>query len=148
MRIIVLSIFVFFCCAIDSGSTAAHSRNSKVPVDFLKDPPNFTEAPSPKSPPKGNTHVPLLFLAIKFLPSADTNDFSTDKPPRKSGLFAKFDPCPGAIKCVPPIQCPAHIQMVEGSKPQPCELPDGSSHGLCCTTGYNHSGECLLSIIA
>lgn len=66
MRIIVLSILVFFCCAIDSGSSAAHSRNSKVPVDFLKDPPNFTEAPLPKSPPKGKTHVPLLFPAIHF----------------------------------------------------------------------------------
>lgn len=60
---------------------------------------------------------------------------------RKSGLFVKYAACPKSVKCVPPIQCPAHVQMDAADKPQPCELPDGASHGFCCTTGFNHSGE-------
>lgn len=60
MRIIVLPVCVFLCCAIDLGSAAALN---KAPADFLKDPPNFTEAPSP-TPSKGIARVHYLLHQI------------------------------------------------------------------------------------
>ncbi|GAB0100154.1 Chorion peroxidase [Sergentomyia squamirostris] len=59
-------------------------------------------------------------------------------PERKSGLLVEFEPCSPGIRCVPPIQCPAHVNLNTEEKPKPCELP-GSGHGLCCTTGQNHT---------
>uniref|UniRef100_A0A7G3ADF7 Putative chorion peroxidase n=1 Tax=Lutzomyia longipalpis TaxID=7200 RepID=A0A7G3ADF7_LUTLO len=60
-------------------------------------------------------------------------------PVKKSGLLVKYDPCPDSIKCVPPIQCPAHVNLPDAEKPRPCELDKGTGHGLCCTTGQNHT---------
>lgn len=51
--------------------------------------------------------------------------------------FQKCDPCPKGVKCVPAIQCPAHLKM--SKSPQMCDLPGaGSTHGLCCTTKQSH----------
>lgn len=39
---------------------------------------------------------------------------------------------------MPPVQCPAHLKM--SHPPQLCDLPGGgSNHGLCCTSGQNHT---------
>lgn len=54
-------------------------------------------------------------------------------------ILKKCDPCPKDIKCVPHIQCPAHVVM-KSHKPQLCELP-GGTHGLCCTTGQKHTNK-------
>lgn len=54
--------------------------------------------------------------------------------------FQKCDPCPKNAKCVPAIQCPAHLRMTK--KPQQCDLPgNGKTHGLCCTTKQNHTAN-------
>lgn len=55
-------------------------------------------------------------------------------------ILEKCDPCPMNIKCVPHIQCPAHVAMKHNQQPQMCELP-GGTHGLCCTTGQNHTNK-------
>lgn len=60
-------------------------------------------------------------------------DFSTVNP----NFFKKCDPCPKGVQCVPSIQCPAHVRLSAHEKPQVCDLPHGSSHGVCCTTGRN-----------
>lgn len=52
--------------------------------------------------------------------------------------FEKCDPCPKEAKCVPAIQCPAHLRM--SKQPQLCDLPGNSrTHGLCCTSKQNHT---------
>lgn len=48
--------------------------------------------------------------------------------------------CPEGIQCVPFIQCPAHVRMQSEQLPSFCKLED-NTRGLCCTTGYNHSGK-------
>lgn len=54
--------------------------------------------------------------------------------------FEKCDPCPDSAKCVPAIQCPAHLNMKK--QPQMCDLPgSGRTHGLCCTTKQNHTSK-------
>lgn len=58
----------------------------------------------------------------------------------KTVLLKKCDPCPTGIKCVPHIQCPAHLKMDKKMRPQVCEL-NGGKHGLCCTSGQNHTGK-------
>ncbi|XP_059614078.1 chorion peroxidase [Phlebotomus argentipes] len=82
--------------------------------------------------------------------SAEENQLSNKKagftpvpnfPVKKSGLLVKYDPCPHNVRCVPPIQCPAHVNLPAAEKPRPCELASGSGHGLCCTTGQNHTGQ-------
>ncbi|XP_055713845.1 chorion peroxidase isoform X2 [Phlebotomus papatasi] len=62
-------------------------------------------------------------------------------PVKKSGLLVKYDPCPSTVRCVPPIQCPAHVNLPPEQKPHPCELSNGLGHGLCCTTGQNHTAQ-------
>ncbi|BFG00490.1 chorion peroxidase [Drosophila madeirensis] len=54
-----------------------------------------------------------------------------------SGLLKKCLPCTG-VKCVPQIQCPAHVRMESHEKPQICDLPAGK-FGYCCQTGQNHT---------
>lgn len=54
--------------------------------------------------------------------------------------FSKCDPCPKQAKCVPAIQCPAHLRM--SKKPQLCDLPGSKrTHGLCCFTKQNHTSK-------
>ncbi|EDW83073.1 uncharacterized protein Dwil_GK22657 [Drosophila willistoni] len=55
-----------------------------------------------------------------------------------SGLLTKCRPCTDGIKCVPQIQCPAHVRMDSKQKPQICDLPAGK-FGYCCQTGQNHT---------
>lgn len=50
----------------------------------------------------------------------------------------KCDECPKGIKCVPQIQCPAHVRLAAHEKPQICDLP-GGKFGYCCVTGQNHT---------
>lgn len=57
-------------------------------------------------------------------------------------FFKKCDPCPNDIKCVPTIQCPAHVRMNDSNKPQICDLPHGG-HGFCCTTGSRFSAPSM-----
>ncbi|KAH8276325.1 hypothetical protein KR026_011884 [Drosophila bipectinata] len=56
----------------------------------------------------------------------------------ESGLLKKCRPCKLGIKCVPQIQCPAHVRMESHEKPQICDLPAGK-FGYCCQTGQNHT---------
>lgn len=59
-------------------------------------------------------------------------------PPNKVTSFQKCEPCPKTAKCVPAIQCPAHLRM--SKLPQLCDLPGkGNTHGLCCTTKQSHT---------
>ncbi|EDV91128.1 GH17282 [Drosophila grimshawi] len=58
----------------------------------------------------------------------------------KSGLMEKCKPCKVGIKCVPQIQCPAHVRMGQHEKPQVCDLPAGK-FGFCCETGQNHTAH-------
>lgn len=51
--------------------------------------------------------------------------------------------CPEDVNCVPPIQCPAHLWMLESERPTVCALKDGSP-GYCCTTGQNHTTPAYL----
>ncbi|EDW32662.1 GL18268 [Drosophila persimilis] len=60
-----------------------------------------------------------------------------------SGLLKKCLPCTG-VKCVPQIQCPAHVRMKSHEKPQICDLPAGK-FGYCCQTGQNHTAPRLES---
>lgn len=53
-------------------------------------------------------------------------------------FFKKCDPCPKGVRCVPSIECPAHVRMKPNEKPQICDLPHGG-HGYCCTSGRNHT---------
>lgn len=54
--------------------------------------------------------------------------------------FQKCEPCSSEAKCVPAIQCPAHIRMTK--QPPLCDLPGNSNtHGLCCTTNQNHTSN-------
>lgn len=55
--------------------------------------------------------------------------------PVNSNFFKKCDPCPTGIRCVPALQCPAHVRSPH-HKPQLCDLPHGG-HGYCCTSGRN-----------
>ncbi|KAH8359774.1 hypothetical protein KR093_008713, partial [Drosophila rubida] len=55
----------------------------------------------------------------------------------KSGLLKKCKPCID-VKCVPQIQCPAHVRMKGHEKPPICDLPAGK-FGYCCRTGQNHT---------
>lgn len=55
-------------------------------------------------------------------------------------FFKKCDPCALGIRCVPAIQCPAHVRMGTLGKPQICDLPHGG-HGYCCTTGRNFTNR-------
>ncbi|XP_016951528.1 chorion peroxidase [Drosophila biarmipes] len=55
-----------------------------------------------------------------------------------SGLLKKCLPCNDGVKCVPQIQCPAHVRMESQDKPQICDLPAGK-FGYCCETGQNHT---------
>lgn len=59
-----------------------------------------------------------------------------------TNFYKKCDPCPSGSHCVPSIQCPAHVRMRAEAKPQICDLPHGT-HGLCCSTGRNHTGRLL-----
>ncbi|KAH8248259.1 hypothetical protein KR038_009704 [Drosophila bunnanda] len=72
-------------------------------------------------------------------PAPVTNSpISTKKPePATSALLKKCSPCVG-VKCVPKIQCPAHVRMESHEKPQICDLPAGKL-GYCCQTGQNHT---------
>lgn len=76
----------------------------------------------------------------KAIEGTDVNDFFFIQFPRflrltvNQNFFQKCEPCPKGIKCVPTIQCPAHVRMKGPSKPQICDLPHGG-HGFCCTTG-------------
>lgn len=54
-----------------------------------------------------------------------------------SGLLEKCKTCVD-VKCVPQIQCPAHVRMNVHEKPQICDLPAGK-FGYCCHTGQNHT---------
>lgn len=74
-----------------------------------------------------------------FTPAPHHHDKDTSTT-KKSALFKKCDPCPIGVHCVPHIQCPAHVTMKKIERPQTCELK-GGSHGLCCTTGQNHSSK-------
>lgn len=71
--------------------------------------------------------------------------FSRTKLPRlcavNTNFYKKCDPCPHGVQCVPTIQCPAHVRMRAHEKPQICDLPHGSAHGLCCTTGRNFTNH-------
>lgn len=53
-------------------------------------------------------------------------------------ILKKCDECPNQIRCVPPIQCPAHVRLSKDKKPQTCDLP-GEKFGYCCLTGQNHT---------
>lgn len=53
-------------------------------------------------------------------------------------ILKKCDDCPNNIRCVPPIQCPAHVRLAAHEKPQVCDLP-GGKYGYCCVTGQNHT---------
>ncbi|XP_055377665.1 chorion peroxidase isoform X2 [Condylostylus longicornis] len=55
-------------------------------------------------------------------------------------IFVKklFKICPKNLRCVPQIQCPAHVLMKPEEKPLKCNLPFGK-HGFCCTTGQSHT---------
>ncbi|XP_034116256.1 chorion peroxidase [Drosophila albomicans] len=55
----------------------------------------------------------------------------------KSGLLKKCKPCID-VKCVPQIQCPAHVRMKGHEKPPICDLPAGK-FGYCCRSGQNHT---------
>lgn len=55
-------------------------------------------------------------------------------------ILKKCDECPTGIKCVPQIQCPAHVRMLKHEKPQICDLP-GEQFGFCCVTGQNHTAK-------
>ncbi|XP_017047162.1 chorion peroxidase [Drosophila ficusphila] len=82
----------------------------------------FNEAPDLQTP------VPLA-----------TSTESTKKTEKvTSGLLKKCLPCNDGIKCVPQIQCPAHVRMESHEKPQICDLPAGK-FGFCCETGQNHT---------
>ncbi|XP_063704603.1 chorion peroxidase [Culicoides brevitarsis] len=51
--------------------------------------------------------------------------------------------CPHGVKCVPPIQCPAHLKMANNEHPVVCNLY-GEYRGFCCATLQNHTTEFYL----
>lgn len=55
-------------------------------------------------------------------------------------LLGQPKSCPSDIKCVPPIQCPAHLKMIDSERPVVCSLY-GDYKGFCCLTGQNHTTE-------
>ncbi|KAH8383684.1 hypothetical protein KR009_010037 [Drosophila setifemur] len=64
---------------------------------------------------------------------------STEAPQKaETGLLKKCLPCIEGVKCVPQIQCPAHVRMESHEKPQICDMPAGK-FGYCCQTGQNHT---------
>lgn len=58
-------------------------------------------------------------------------------------LFDEPKSCPTGIRCVPPIQCPAHLKMIESERPVVCSL-HRDYKGFCCMTGQNHTTELYL----
>lgn len=77
---------------------------------------------------------------LGFTPAPKTGDKITHQkfhPKKKAVITEKCKPCPNGIKCVPYVQCPAHVTMKNDKHPQMCALKDGT-HGLCCTTGQKH----------
>ncbi|XP_017471463.1 PREDICTED: chorion peroxidase [Rhagoletis zephyria] len=76
-----------------------------------------------------STGLSCLSLIVSFIAP-------TTKP--TSNLLIKCDTCPENVACVPQIQCPAHVRMMDHEKPQICDLP-GGSYGYCCVTGQNHT---------
>ncbi|CRK86945.1 CLUMA_CG000762, isoform A [Clunio marinus] len=87
---------------------------------------------------KGNSKK--VFDSTESDKNKDPHSHGFIPPQIKFTSFEKCDPCPSIAKCVPAIQCPAHLHM--STKPQMCDLPgNGKVHGLCCTTKQNHTAN-------
>lgn len=89
--------------------------------------------PSTTAAPIGKIY---LFLHL-FLENIFQQKYNLDK----KDVAKKCDPCPKGIRCVPPIQCPAHVRLSIVDKPQLCDLPLHGGHGYCCTSGQNHTAS-------
>ncbi|KAM8706014.1 hypothetical protein ACLKA7_010326 [Drosophila subpalustris] len=83
-------------------------------------------------------HTTAFTVRQNDLKGADQeHSHANDDEVAKSGLFKKCKVCID-VKCVPQIQCPAHVRMKGHEKPQICDLPAGK-FGYCCRTGQNHT---------